>query len=277
MNSFSKDYLRQIEILAYCLNCSEYSKADFASYYKVSELTINRDLEALRETGIQIFSRKGKVIVTEKPVKDLLQYLVSDYLPVKLNSDVFLKQVRSIARKKKDNYFQYLTLLAKAVNESVVVIIDYQRFYDNELHTYELKPIRLYANEMNWIFNGIKKDENLIKSFYVSRIKRLKLTTKKYIKADIPLTDKNSYKMTFKFSSEVTDEVMDKIWFDNFEEPYEDEDGFIFLKTEQVISNKLASWCISWWDKLEIIEPEELKDYISEMISSFSEKNNIKI
>lgn len=273
MNGFSKDYLRQIEILASCLNGSEYSKADYAAYYKVSEITINRDLEALRENGIQIFSRKGKVMVTEKPAKDLLQYLVSDYLPVKLNSDVFLKQLRTLARKK-NNYFPILTLLAKAVSEGAIVIINYQRFYDNEVHTYELKSIRLYVNEMDWIFNGIKKDESLIKTFYVSRIMKLQLTNKKYKKVDIPLTNKNSYKMTFRFSHEVADEVMDKIWFDNFEDPYEDEDGYIILKTEQPITNKLAAWCISWWDKIIIDEPIELREFTVNMIRSYLLSND---
>ena len=273
MNNISKDYVRQIEILAACLNGEEYSKSDFAEFYNVKEITINRDLKDLRGFGIEIFSRNGKVSVSNKPANYLLQYLVSDYLPVKLNSDVFLRQVRAIAKDKSDTYFQYLTLLAKSVNEGVIVIIDYQRLQDNEVNTYELKPVRLYSYEMNWLFNGIKKNESLIKTFYVSRIRKLKLTNKKYTKADIPKSAGNTYKMTFRFSPEVSDEVKDKIWFENSEDPYIDKNGYIILKTEQPITIKLAAWCISWWDKMEIIEPRDLKDYVLKMIDSFLEVN----
>ena len=40
-----------------------------------------------------------------------------------------------------------------------------------------------------------------------------------------------------------------------------------------MITNKIASWCISWWNMLEIIEPIELKNYINEMEKAFNDKN----
>ena len=149
MKSFSKDYLRQIEILAQCLNGSIYSKADYSSLYDVSEITINRDLEALRKFGIQIFSRKGRVVVESLPPKQLLQYLVADYLPVKLNSDVFIKPIRLLSQKSNNTFFQLLTLLAKSVNESLIINIEYCRLYDNKILNYKLKPIRLSAVGLN--------------------------------------------------------------------------------------------------------------------------------
>ena len=271
----SKDYFRQIEILANCLNGAELSKSDYADYYEVSEITINRDLEYLRKKGIQIFSRKGKVQVIEKPATKLLQSLAADYLPVKLNSDVFLKSVMALSKNKRNNFFQYLTLLAKSFNEKLIVNIDYQRLSDNEIHKYEIQPERLFTNEMNWIFQGIKKGESLIKSFHVSRIKALRLTDKKYKKPDIPNAPEENYKMIFRFSPDMESEIMDKIWFENFEDPYKDKDGYIILKTEQPITNKLAGWCISWWDKLEIIEPVELIQHISKMYDSFTANNKL--
>jgi len=265
----SKDFTRQVEILAQGLNGANLSKADYAEMYNIAEVTINRDLETLREYGIEIFSRKGKVTVTKKPSNNILVHLAADYLPLKLNSDVFIKQVKIFTKINRNDYFQYLTLIAKAVEEGLIIKIKYQRFYDNEVKNYKIKPIRLVTNELNWILNGIESRESIIKTFYLSRIKELKLTHKRYKKAEIPVKKEKLYKMTFIFKSEVEHEIWDKIWFEDFELSKDDK-GNIILKTEQPITNKLSTWCISWWDTIKIEEPKELLENIKEMIYCFN-------
>jgi len=78
--------------------------------------------------------------------------------------------------------------------------------------------------------------------------------------------------MILRFAPEVASEVIDKYWFDD-NDPIIDEQGFVTFETKQVITNTLAAWCIEWWDKIEIIEPVELKIHIQEMYKSFSKKN----
>ena len=102
----------------------------------------------------------------------------------------------------------------------------------------------------------------------------LVLTDKQYKTANIPETNGNKYKMIFKFNPEVKEEVNAKIWFEIFE-INTDENDYLILTTQQPITNKLAAWCISWWDKLEIIEPVELKERIKNMMNSFKEVNNL--
>ena len=85
-------------------------------------------------------------------------------------------------------------------------------------------------------------------------------------------SNNKKHKIILKFNKEVKTEVSDKIWFDNFE-LQEDQTGSIKLTTTQPITNKLAGWCISWWDTIKVEEPKELKSYINEMIDSFRETN----
>jgi predicted DNA-binding transcriptional regulator YafY len=66
----------------------------------------------------------------------------------------------------------------------------------------------------------------------------------------------------------VKEQIYDKIWFTEFDME-EDSDGYVILNTKQQISNKLSSWCISWWDMIEVLEPKELKHEIKEMIKAF--------
>ena len=63
---------------------------------------------SLRDYGIQIYSRKNKVEILELPSKESLVELSSNYLPLKLNSDVFKNQTKAII---KSNPAKYFTLL----------------------------------------------------------------------------------------------------------------------------------------------------------------------
>ncbi|NMB81410.1 MAG: WYL domain-containing transcriptional regulator [Ignavibacteria bacterium] len=267
----SEDFLRQSEILSYCLNGAKFSKADFAEMYNVTELTINRDLRVLRSNGIQINSRKGKVYLFEKPVKDLLIKYAAEYLPMKLNSELLHSQLKTFG-KSVVNFYPYLILISKAVNERRFITIRYKRFYDNMILNYRLKPIRLVQSGYNWILQAIKENEKTAKSFYISRIENLIISNGKFnLISDADRTTKK-YEIVLKFHPDVEDEVIDKIWFDEFDLS-KDSKGFITLKTSQEITNKLAAWCISWWDMVEIVKPARLKNFIREMTMNFLKIN----
>lgn len=66
------------------------------------------------------------------------------------------------------------------------------------------------------------------------------------------------YAIVLKFHPDVEDEVIDKIWFDEFDLS-KDSKGFIILRTSQEITNKLAAWCISLRDMVKIVKPAKLK------------------
>jgi len=95
---------------------------------------------------------------------------------------------------------------------------------------------------------------------------------KKFILNKVPEKEEKIFDIILKFIPEVEQEFIYKLWFDEFEIE-KDEKGSILLKTKQPITNRLASWCISWWDAIEVIQPVELKDYIKEMIKYYQSKN----
>jgi len=74
-----------------------------------------------------------------------------------------------------------------------------------------------------------------------------------------------------RFSPEVENEIYYKIWFDEFE-IIKDSEGYIILKTEQPITNRLAAWCVSWWDKIRITSPIELEAQINQMIKAYKKQ-----
>lgn len=271
MKSYVDDIVRRSELLARVMNGEVLSKADAADLFKVSEITINRDIQAMRELGISIFSKKNKLILEETPRCSELISIASDYLPLKLNSDLFHKQVKVYSKSDKKDFFSKLVLLSKSVDESLIVNLTYKRFYDNKISEYRLYPIRLTNVGLNWILHAFKAGEVIIKSFYLIRIQKIKLTDKKFTRTSLPKESEELFDIELRFDSRVRDEILDKNWFESFE--LEEIGNFVILKTRQSITNSLAAWCISWWDLIEIIRPVELKTYINEMIDDYKSKN----
>jgi len=267
-----KDFQRQIEILAFCLNGESFSKADLACKYDVAEITINRDLNSLRNMGIHIFSKKGKVRVEDTPNTNLLVDLASNYLNLRLNSAVLNNKVKSLSKLEEIFFLNKLVLLSKAVYEHKIISLTYTRFLDDKTKPYKIKPINLFSNELNWILNAYDFETDSPKTFYLSRIKSVALTAESFT-TKIKTTSKNSlHKIKLRFNPEVKNQIYDKIWFTEFEIE-DDKNGYVILTTEQEISNKLSSWCISWWNMIEVLEPTELKNEIKEMIEQFQKTN----
>jgi len=264
--------LRQIEILSQIINGKVCSKADLAEEYNVEEITINRDMKVLRNMGIQIFSKNNRVVLTAEPSSEILSRLAAEYISLKLNSEMHLNKLKILNKHLQRKTLPWLTMLSKAVAEHKVITIKYQRLYDNQIETYNLCPIQLINNDFNWLLQARKVDDDLIRTFYVNRIIEIHPKEKSFQPIHIDEKEEDVHQIVLRFHPNVEQQVLGKIWFDDFEAE-KDKDGFIVIKTNQPITNKLASWCISWWDMIEILAPEELIEHASSMISEFKKKN----
>ncbi|MBX3007673.1 MAG: WYL domain-containing protein [Melioribacteraceae bacterium] len=267
----SQDFLRQIEILSSVLNGEMKSKADYAELYSVTEITINRDISALRKLGIQINSKKKCLVLFATPPVDTLVSLCSDYLPLKLNSSSFKDQIELISKINQDMFFQNLTLVCKSVSDSLYLKIDYKK-RDGEINSYLLKPIRLLLKDKNWQLFAVKEGETVIKTFLLTRIQSIKQLDKKFEILVNKSDSKNDVDIMLEFNPSVEHEIYDKIWFDNYTLD-KAKNGKIILKTKQPITSSLAGWCISWWDTMKIVKPVALKIYCEEMITEYLKTN----
>ena len=265
--SYNNESIRRFELLARILNEERITKTEAAEDYNVEEITISRDLQFFRSLGIEVLSRKNGIEIFNNVRNEHLIRFAAEYFALKMNSDYFAKSVKVFSKIDK-NFYQQIVLLTKAIQETRIVKITYQRLSDDEIKGYILQPLRLVESNNNWILHAIKEDEIVLQLFYLSRIIRFQLTSKKFA---IPIEideNKEIYEIALRFSPEVENEIYYKIWFDEFEIE-KDKDGFIILKTWQPITNRLASWCVSWWDKINIVYPKNLKNHIKEMINAY--------
>lgn len=264
---YNNETIRRSELLARILTGEKLTKTKVAEDYNVEEITISRDLQYFRSLGIEAFSRKNGIKIFNIPDRNTLTNLAAEYFALKMNSDYFTKSMKVFSRVD-SNFYQHIVILTKAIKELRIVKLTYQRLSDDEVKEYTLKPIRLVESDKNWILHAIKQDEIILQLFYLSRIISLQITNKKFTLPSEINANKEIYEIVLRFSPEVENEIYYKIWFDEFEIT-KDKDGYIILKTWQPITNKLAAWCVSWWDKIIILKPKQLKNHISQMLSSF--------
>jgi len=262
---------RNIELLARLLNDEQITKQQAADIFNVEEITISRALQYFRSLGIEAFGRKSGIKILSKPKKDDLVALASYYVALKLNSDYFSNSIKTYS-KIDPKFFSKIIILAKAVKENIIVKIEYQKLTNNLTSEYILKPYNLIETNNNWILHAVKENETILKTFYLSRIKNLLLTQKKFNKEIVEEKSGDVKEIILKFVPQVEQELYYKIWFEDFE-IQKQSDGHIILKTNQPITNRLAAWCISWWDGIEILIPVELKTYINEMFEDYKIKN----
>jgi len=274
MDPIVDEYTRRIELLAYCLNNKEVDIDNILNKFKTSESTLRRDLRFFKQKGIQIFTRKQKIVIGLKDNQQVMFSLCKDYLQLKLHSEHFSSQIKELSLIT-DNYFSYLILITQAISECRVIKIKYRKADDIEEEAI-MNPLRLIiASEYDWQLLAVKHGDDIVKTFYVSRIQSIGIKKDYFEKEKQPVKKEIIYDMVFRFTPDMHNEIYDKIWFAN-RTIETDAENYIILKTRQPITNRLAAWCLTWWDHIEITKPQELKNYIYEMVTAFNKINSYK-
>lgn len=272
MKEYINDNIRRTEILARLMNREPLTLIDLSLEYEVSDTTINRDLKYFRSVGLPIYSRKKILFIADNLQKDILTGYLAEYLAFKLNRKLLYDKLQAVTGVLQENFFQVLTLAAKAVDERRLLSFRYVRITDNIENSYTVKPVELRLTDFNWALIAVKEGEDIEKFFYLSRIKEIEVLPATFSLGAEKASD-TLYDIELRFSAACRNSIYSKIWFQSFE-LREEENGFITLKTKGPVNKKLASWCLRWQDQIEIIEPEKLKIKIREMVDSFFRTNS---
>lgn len=192
------------------LTASELSKK-----YTVSTRTIYRDIKALEEAGVPVFSEEGKgfsmseeyrlppVLFTESEANALI---TAEQLIVK-NKDASLvkeyleaigkiKSVLRLSTKDKANLLSnrivfrqnvdqdvtsnYLIELQLALTNFTIVKITYFSPDNNETTTRTIEPFAVYSTQENWILIAFCLLRNNFRAFRLDRIQTLEITANKF-------------------------------------------------------------------------------------------------
>jgi len=261
-----KEFKRQVEIVAIVYEYpSRYSEFDLIDRFKVSQATIRRDFIILKKMGVDIRSRKRKVIL-DLNLKTM-NSLLSSYISINAQNNI--KNLKQIRKSLKNKTISLFVSILKAINERRYIRIQYVQ---NENDIPELREIiPFYLNSTNRSFHVIAYENNQLNFFRIEGIKSIILTSSKF-QGDIPdINDiyRNSWGVYSGGEEIIAKLKFNKKWESHFEQKIHiegieitrDKDSII-VKIPVKLSFEFIMWVMGWGKEVIVIEPENLQQEV---------------
>ncbi len=173
------------------------------------------------------------------------------------------------------------TLIISAIHDCRIISINYRK-PASDCKTRRIEPYHIVHHSGNWYLIGRDILEDHIKTYAVSRIQKIDVEKNKFkyplnfnIDKHIDLSlgvynaEKN-YNFSIKFAKEVADFIKEKRWHINQKIEYL-KNGEIILSFSSSQYEEVKNRVLSWGSNAELLQPEELKMEIKEIIKKMQE------
>ncbi|MCC6865083.1 MAG: WYL domain-containing protein [Ignavibacteria bacterium] len=274
MLDFRLKFKRQIEILGLCISKSYngMTVSDFAGMFNVEELTIKRDLNDLRASGIAIHSQKGfGIVVEKKPPAEKIRELIKQYGALITSGGFVEKSTALLVTKLKDEALANLVVLQICIDSNTMAVIDYEKDADVFERSLEISPLLIFQTDNYWRLLTIK--DGRIKQFLMNKIISAKPSPRTF---KPPSKDKiedlfkhsfrswigeDTYNIKLSFSSYWADRLKPKQLLDS--ETFRTMPDSSIEYTAMVNSlDEIAGWIVTRGEGVKVIEPQELKEKV---------------
>lgn len=296
---------RMLSIVIYLLNHEKVKAQELADKFEVSVRTIYRDIEAISQTGIPISTFQGadggigimegykldKNILTSDEVLKIVTglrglYSISEDIKIKL----LIEKLNNVAYKsdyvptgneimidlsswnKNDRLGSRIQDIKNAIRERK--IIEFMYYSNERLTERRVEPCVIIFKEANWYLYAyclLRKDFRLFK---LRRMSGLKITDIDFEARGFSI-DSASWDGEFDsdghspivvmFDKSMVYAVNDIFGMDNYEIA---QDGRLKVTFHMGINGWLYGFLLGFGDKLEVLEPVELRDKIKSMADS---------
>lgn len=278
MSEYIKKLKRQIEIVGKALSSKDkFTVLDLAIEHNVEELTIKRDLAELRSRGIDIHSLKKEGIKILHPLKnELLKEFILEYISFSYSEDYPDKSTLILIQKHGEKALLFIVQLQKAIEQNLVVEIDYQSTANVLKTNVPIQPLKIFQAQGEWRLLAI--NQNLVKQFFISKIIDIRLTSEKF--KPLPQEKINSlftsslkswigaeqYELKILFEKNWSEVIKNKTYLLN-QKITDFDDGSILFEGIVNSLDEAATWILSFGKGVKVLQPEELKLKIIQLAS----------
>ena len=295
---------RQIGILSMLLQKDTLTAPYLAEQFEVSRRTINRDIEDLCKAGIPIMTRQGinggisimenykldRMLFTHGEMQDILAGLRSldsvngtnryGKLMEKLSvgSSDFMVGNQSVlidlSSWYKDSLASKIELIRTAVDNSKELEFIYYSPRGESVRCIE--PYYLIFRWTSWYVWGWCRKREDFRLFKLNRMDNLQISERKFVKRQAPMPDLSNerifpggIKVKALFDSECKWRLVEEFGSGCFAEQA---DGKLLFRADYTDKENLVTWLLSFRDKVELLEPEEIREELKNSIEAMKKK-----
>lgn len=287
---------RLFEIVYILMNQKNITARILAEHFEVSQRTIYRDIDALCEAGIPIYTNKGKgggiclmehfvlnkSVLSEQEQSNIisaLQGLKATNVP---ETEQVLSKLNTLFGNSNPNWIEveytnwsnseedkrkFASLKGAIINRNIIEF-DYYNSYGQESRR-TVEPQKMVFRGQAWYLLGYCKKKEDIRYFKISRIRNLLLLEEYFeqFSSSTSVEDKENddreryYPKQFSLLLKI-DAAMAYRVYDEFpiEQITKNPDGSFLIHTQMPAGGWLYGYLMSYEEHMEIIEPKEIRD-----------------
>ena len=295
---------RQIGILSMLLQKDTLTAPYLAEQFEVSRRTINRDIDDLCKAGIPIVTRQGinggisimenykldRTLFTHGEMQDILAGLRSldsvngtnryGKLMEKLSagSSDFMVGNQSVlidlSSWYKDSLAPKIELIRTSIDRCKELEFVYYASKGESVRCIE--PYYLIFRWTSWYVWGWCKEREDYRLFKLNRMENLQISERMFIKKRAPMPDLSNerifpggIKVKALFDPECKWRLVEEFGSGSFKEQA---DGKLLFQADYTDKENLLTWLLSFRDKVELLEPEEIRAEIRNSIECMKKK-----
>ena len=287
---------RLFEIVYILLDKKTVTARELSEHFEVSQRTIYRDVEILSQTGIPIYTTKGKgggisilsefvfnkSILSDTEQNEIISALQSLNALNGSSVDPILNKMATLFNKNSSNWIdvdfshwgsdemekEKFKLIKTGILDKKVLDFDYYSSY-GEKSTRLMEPLKLMFKGQSWYLYGYCRLKCDYRIFKITRIRNISMKDATFERAtpeNIWTETDSSYEsrtvnLVLKFDAEMAYRLYDEF---SAEDIKTNPDGSFIVKTWIPEGNWVYGYLMSYGERVEVLEPEWMKRKIAE-------------
>lgn len=287
---------RLFEITYILMNKKIVTAKELSKYLEVSQRTIYRDIEILCQSGIPIYTTKGKgggislinnfvlnkSIISQQEQKEILVALEGLNVLKYPDIEKIISRLNNFFGNQQTNWIEvdfsdwdnkqkelFSTIKTSIINRTIIKFEYYNSLGQNNIH--KVCPIKLWFKKNSWYLKAFLQAPQEFRTFKIKRIKNLQLTDEYFEQVDCieeQNSESNEYN-TINLKLNINQHLAYRV-YDEFELPQiqKNDDGS-FTVTKSYIENEwLYGYILSFSYYAKVLEPIHIKKIIDTHIKN---------
>lgn len=295
---------RLIGILSILLQKDNVTAPYLAEHFEVTRRTINRDIEELCRAGIPIYTKQGqgggisildnykmdRTLLTNREMQDILAGLRSldsingtnryGQLMEKLSvgSSDFMKGNQSVLIDLSSWYKNSLAPKIEIIRDAIDngEELEFLYFAPKGEKNRTIEPYYLIFRWSSWYVWGWCRRREDYRLFKLNRMEKVHTNKNRFHKREVPMPDLRNERIfpggiqvKAVFEPECKWRLVEEFGIESFKVQ---KDGKLLFQADYTNKENLISWIISFQDKVELLEPKEIREEIKRNINNMMKK-----